>query len=94
MEAKLFDDGQHVIDVSGIPWLRDYFRDNAALLAPSLHDAYEHALGNDIRFRSAYQTEFEKDIDLPEMISIAKKELDAYEQRYRDMGGFDPRERR
>ncbi|MDE0252566.1 MAG: hypothetical protein OXK75_06695 [Gammaproteobacteria bacterium] len=80
---------QHVSDVSGIQWLRDYFRDNAALLDPELHDAYESALEIDFSLRTAYHAKFGKDINLPGMISIAKKKRDSYEQMYIEMGGVN-----
>ncbi len=84
---------QHISNIPAIEWLRDYFRDNAALLAPELHDAYQSALETDIVFRADYQSEFGEDVDLPGLISIAEKELEAYEQKYRDMNGFDPQKK-
>ena len=78
-----------VTDLSDIKWLRNYFRDNAALLSPELHNAYHSALSTDIRVRAHYQSDFGEDMDLPGMISIAKKKSDMLEQWYKDLGGFD-----
>ena len=93
VEADMFKDARHVPNVSTNQQLQDYFRDNAMLLAPDLHDAYQRALGNDVAIRAHYKSDFGEDMDMPGMIRIAKKEMDVYEQKYKDMGGFDPRKK-
>lgn len=93
VEAVMDETTPHVSNMFTIQWLRDYFRDNAALIAPELHDAYESALENDFTFRMSYQSKFEEDLDLPGMISIAEKKWDTYEQMYIKMGGFNFRKK-
>ena len=74
-------------------WLRDYFRDNAVLLATELHNAYQETLSTPGRFREMFREHEGEDTDIQAMLAIAKKEMEEYDRRYKEMGGFDPTKR-
>lgn len=82
----------YVKNVVDNEWLRDYFRDNAVLLAAALHTAYQDTLRTSLRMRETLR-EHEKgeDIDIQTMLDITKREMEYYDHRYEEMGGFDPR---
>lgn len=65
----------YVKNVVDNKWLRDYFRDNAVLLATELHDAYQETLRMSGSLReSLRKREKGEDPDIQIMLAIAKRE--------------------
>ena len=82
---------RHVKNVTENEWLQNYFRDNAVLLAAELHDAYQSTLSMSGGLREMFRKKDEgEDPDIQIMLTIAKREMETYDRRYRDMDGFDP----
>ena len=82
---------RHVKNVTENEWLQNYFRDNAVLLAAELHDAYQSTLSMSGGLREMFRKKDEgEDPNIQIMLTIAKREMEAYDRRYRDMDGFDP----
>ena len=85
---------RHVKNVAENEWLRNYFRDNAVLLAADMHDTYHGTLSMSGSLRGMFREKDEgEDSDIQTMLTIAKREMEAYNRRYREMGGFDPLKR-
>ena len=85
---------RHVKNVADSEWLRNYFRDNAVLLAAKLHDAYHGTLSTSGSLREMFREKDEgEDSDIQNMLTIAKRKMEEYDRRYREMGGFDPLKR-
>ena len=85
---------RHVKNVTENEWLQNYFRDNAVLLAAKLHDVYQGTLSTSDSLRGMFREKDEgEDSDIQNMLTIAKREMEEYDRRYRDMGGFDPLKR-
>ena len=85
---------RYVKNVADNEWLRNYFRDNAVLLAAKLHDAYQGTLSTSGSLREMFREKDEgEDSDIQNMLTIAKREMEEYDRRYREIGGFDPLKR-
>ena len=85
---------RYVKNVADNEWLRNYFRDNAVLLAAKLHDEYQGTLSTSGSLREMFREKDEgEDSDIQNMLTIAKREMEEYDRRYREIGGFDPLKR-
>ena len=83
----------HIIDkIIDDKWLRNHFRDNAALLDDELHKTYQSALSEHPIFRYQWREhmKLEKDPDIRHMRDIAKRKMEEYERRSREIDGRNP----
>lgn len=73
-------------------WIREYFRDNAALLDTELHDVYQKALRVHPLDRDMLREheKWKEDPDIRNMIDIAQKKTEEYDRRCRDIDGSNP----
>lgn len=84
-----FKQKTHVMESYDVQWLRDHFRNNAALLSEELHEEYIVQLKKYIRAVFSDKSYSPTDMDFVKMQDIAKREWDRYEREYKGMGGLD-----
>lgn len=91
-EQFMFPDS-HIIDkIIDDEWLRDYFRDHAALLDDELHKIYRGALSEHPVRRKEWREhmKLEKDPDIRHMRDLAKRKTEEYEHRCMEIDGRNP----
>lgn len=91
--TKSSTDPRLVIDkIVDDKWIREYFRDNAALLDTELHDVYQKALRVHPLDRDMLREhmKWKEDPDIRDMIDLAKRKTEEHDRRCKEIDGHNP----